>query len=86
MRTHQVWTDFLADILFGYVMAQMLQQIRERAQHEGIALQHEVAGGQATRYVTWVDDLALRQSIGGQGPHSFGSSSVSAVFFFRNAQ
>ena len=86
MRTHQVWTDFLADILFGYVMAQMLQQIRERAQHEGIALQHEVAGGQATSYVTWVDDLALRQSIGGQGPHSFGSSSVSAVPFFRNAQ
>ena len=62
-------------------MAQMLQQIRERAQHEGIALQHEVAGGQATSYVTWVDDLALRQSIGGQGPHAFGSSSVSAVPF-----
>ena len=40
-------------------MAQMLQQIRQRAQAEGLDLQFEVDEGQTTRRVTWVDDLAL---------------------------
>eukprot|EP00435_Cladocopium_sp_Y103_P047666 s534_g14.t1 len=51
--------DPSADILFGFVMAQMLSQIRERADQVGISMVLECEYGTTTNYVGWVDDLAL---------------------------
>ena len=49
--------DPCADILFGYVMAQILATVRTKA--EAVGLQIDVAGGTTTNYVTWVDDIAM---------------------------
>eukprot|EP00435_Cladocopium_sp_Y103_P041759 s1783_g11.t1 len=51
--------DPCADILFGFVMAQMLDQICTRAANQGISLRPSVDSGTMTAYVGWVDDLAL---------------------------
>eukprot|EP00435_Cladocopium_sp_Y103_P008667 s5765_g2.t1 len=51
--------DPCADILFGYVLAQMLAIVIQRAQDFGIQLCHEVAGGEIASYITWADDLGI---------------------------
>lgn len=52
--------DPCADILFGFVMSQILATVQERATLAGIALQVDVAEGLVTtNYVTWVDDIAF---------------------------
>ena len=51
--------DPCADILFGYVMAQILATVRTKAEAVGVPLQIDVAGGTTTNYVTWVDDIAM---------------------------
>ena len=51
--------DPSADILFGFVMRQILQDVMERANAAGLQLCFQTEGGWATRFVAWVDDLAL---------------------------
>eukprot|EP00435_Cladocopium_sp_Y103_P026377 s2553_g6.t1 len=51
--------DPCADILFGYVLAQMLSTIIQRANESGIQLCFEAADGTTASCLTWVDDLAI---------------------------
>ena len=51
--------DPCADLLFGFVMAQMLDVIHDRAREVGIPLYQQVEDGMITKCVTWVDDVAL---------------------------
>ena len=51
--------DPCADLLFGFVMAQMLANIHERAGEAGIPLHQKGEDGVSTHCVTWVDGVAL---------------------------
>eukprot|EP00435_Cladocopium_sp_Y103_P008907 s549_g2.t1 len=59
IRQQSMPGDPCADILFGYVMAQMLDTIIQRTKDVGIHLCQDQVGGTTASYVTWVDDLAL---------------------------
>ena len=51
--------DPCADLLFGFIMIQILQQINVRAREAEIPLQQHVEEGELTNCITWVDDVAL---------------------------
>jgi hypothetical protein len=51
--------DPCADVLFGYIMAQMLAQIQGRAEEAQIPLHVQCGDGELTHCVTRVDDIAF---------------------------
>ena len=51
--------DPCADLLFGFIMTQILDTIHQRAGEAGIHLQTKSPAGDSTFCVTWVDDVAL---------------------------
>ena len=51
--------DPSADILFGFVMSQILHGIADRVKECGISLSQETPDGLTSSYVAWVDDLAV---------------------------
>eukprot|EP00435_Cladocopium_sp_Y103_P021751 s2648_g5.t1 len=51
--------DPSADILFGFVMAHLLEKVHERSAEVGIQLVQDTEYGPVSSSVAWVDDLAI---------------------------
>ena len=48
-----------ADVLFSFILAKLLQEIRHRAAQEGLVLTDQTAFGPTSNHVSWVDDLTF---------------------------
>ena len=48
--------DRNADVLFSFVLAKLLQEIRQRAADEGLVLTEDTAFGPVRRHLSWLDD------------------------------
>ena len=48
-----------ADVLFSFILAKLLQEIRQRAKDEGLQLTEESTFGHVSKHLSWVDDLTF---------------------------